>query len=414
MNTIMCLEPWGGDGLSKKDTGLGNRLIHWSTLHYIASLHKNCELIIQKQYWPELEFLSLPNTNVVDISFSEAKKNSLSISSLDVGNILISKDISLLENSKFNRYYSDEYVRANGEILVNAIRKIKFKNENINQYFEQKFSDFCSIHLRRGLGTVPTIGFMKDYIAHTNKNKLKDYLKNYYSGYGSYLTISDTAYFSIIEDIISKNKNQKIYISSDIPENYYSYYFEKYPDNIISRNQYIDEFLNLFEYDETKVKTYKYSLKQTLINLFDLFVLSYSKTLIIDGSSTWGEIASLIHKNKKIINLINHICNKEKISYKEFEKTYEYYEYRPLKDKFIQLNIEKLKMGQPEPDEDTLKDLVDDWYFSDNEKEDIIVLLNQIEIWISAKKIFQIDENLSQEYVFGWNDCIDNLKKKLQ
>jgi hypothetical protein len=38
MNTLVCLEPWGGQGISKRDTGFGNRVIHWAILYYISTL----------------------------------------------------------------------------------------------------------------------------------------------------------------------------------------------------------------------------------------------------------------------------------------------------------------------------------------------------------------------------------------
>jgi hypothetical protein len=361
MNTIMCLEPWGGEGISEKDTGLGNRITHWAILYYVSTFLEDCELLVQEEYWPELEFISLPKTKVRKISFDQVKEQFLPLSSLDVLHILNSKTnadaneriLPFIQNSKYIGMYSEEYIlsktgvrdslNSDGadrikNILSSGIKDIKFKSEKINKFFKDRFSDFSAIHLRRGLGTNPSLSFI-DWYLNYDKEILMTYLNDYYHNTGYSLTnggdgytiIPDTVYFSIIEDIISKNKNQKIYISSDIPENYYPYYFEKYSDNIVSRNQHIDEFLNLFEYDECEIKSYKYSLKQTLINLFDLFVLSYSKTLIIDGSSTWGTVASLIGEQKVEIDTIQYILGKEGISFNEFKRKYKFFPIKKRK-----------------------------------------------------------------------------------
>ncbi len=339
MNTLVCLEPWGGEGISKRDTGFGNRLINWAILYYISTLLEDCELLVQEEYWPELEFISLPKTKVTKISYNEVKEKFLKLSPSNIAHILNYKDVSHIQNSNIG-WYSEEYIMSKvtspklvsliESILSSGIKDIKFKDENVNRFFKDRFSDFSSIHLRRGVGTTPSLGFVSEYFSY-NKEIFKSYLKDYYFnsiniGYklDNYLIIPDTVYFSIIEDIISKNKDHKIYISSDISEDYYSHYFEKYPDNIVSKNQYINEFLNLFEYDETKVKTYKYSLKQTLMNLFDIFVLSHSKTLILDRNSTWGHVAFLIGKKNIKINPIQYILHKEGISFNGFVVKYKF------------------------------------------------------------------------------------------
>ena len=350
MNTIVCLEPWGGGGISKRDTGFGNRIIDWAILYYISTLLEDCELLVQEEYWPELEFISLPKTKVTTMSSNEIRKKFPKLTSSHILNILRSNDGSSIQNSKYLGWYSEEYTMSSissdkssfsmKSILSSGIKDIKFKDEKVNKFFKDRFSDFSSIHLRRGLGTIPTLGFLNEYFSY-NKEILKSYLKNYYvdsinlgylpmiGNYGFFI-IPDTVYFSIIEDIISKNKDHKIYISSDISEDYYSHYFEKYPDNIVSKNQYIDEFLNLFEYDETKVKTYKYSLKQTLINLFDMFVLAHSKTLILDRDSTWGQVAFLIGEEKTKIDTIQYILHKECISFNQFKVKYKFVVCRSL------------------------------------------------------------------------------------
>jgi hypothetical protein len=438
MNTIVCLEPGlsgCGEGLSKRDTGFGNRVLDWAILYYISTLLEDCELLVQEEYWPELEFISLPKTKVTKISSDEVKEKFLKLSPSDIAHILNYKDVSYIQNSNIGWYFEGfETPPSNvGVILSTSIKDMKFKDEKVNEFFKDRFSDFSSIHLRRGFGTTPSVGFVEWYFSY-NKEILKRYLFDYYlyPGYAdnNFLIIPDVVYFSIIEDIILKNKDHKIYISSDISENFYSYYFEKYPDNIVNNSQYIDEFLNLFEYDETKVKTYKYSLKRTLINLFDMFVLAHSKTLIIDGVSSWGHVAFLIGKKNIKINPIQYILDKEGISYHQFVKKYKFristtlekkavsFDAAAADERDVRISVSVRRQFGSEgagglydltDSELSLLELVDNWYFPDNSEEDYINLMNQIDCWLSLQKKSQVDD----EYSLGWNECIENIKTKL-
>jgi hypothetical protein len=189
MSTIVCLEPWGGLGISKRDTGFGNRVIDWAILYYISTLLEDCELLVQEEYWPELEFISLPKTKVTKISSGEVREKFLKLSPSDILHILNSKDVSSIQNSKYIGWYSEEYVMTKvtssdmassiENILSSGIKDIKFKEERINKFFKDRFSDFSSIHLRRGFGTIPTLGFVKEYFSY-NKEILKTYLKVLY------------------------------------------------------------------------------------------------------------------------------------------------------------------------------------------------------------------------------------------
>jgi hypothetical protein len=411
MNIAVCLEPYNGIGIWKKDTGLGNRLVQWTILHYISTLSENCKLLVQQEYWPELEFLSLPNTQFIDTDSSNIKEKFLKLSSENIKNILDTGTICCIKNSDPFRIYSDEFYFPKvptDSIVFEGIKKIKFKKKEANQFFRENFSDCCSIHLRRGSGTIPSVGFIKEYLSNDKEN-LEKYVKDYifnqkYYPPENYLIIPDSVYFSIIDQIISDNKNQKIYISSDISEDYYNYYFKKYPDNVFSKQEYLEKFLNLFEYDEIKIKKYKYSLKQTLVNLFDLFILSYSKTLIVDDSSTWSFVASLIHKEKEVINAISYTMKNELITYDQFKSKYRYYKSRTFKNKLI----EKLEQtNEQSGGKYTLLDIIKEYWPNDDES-DMINFANQIYILISSEKIKN-----DSEYSTGWNDCIKNLLKNI-
>lgn len=341
--TLICLEPWGGKGISYQDTGLGNRLIHWSVLYYISVLHGGCKILVQTKYWPELEFLELPNTESCNIDLNQVKNNYLRLSHQDIKDIIYERKLDIIHNTSLS-YYSDEYIRLEDKILISGISKIKFKNFEVNKFFKDNFTNFCSIHLRRGFGTIPTVGFIKDFLLYKTKEDLKNYLSDYYfqAGYNppsEYSILPDSIYFSVIDKILGKSDTQKFYISSDIDEKYYSYYFDRYSNNLIRREKYFEEFLSVINYDEkidelySHVGLYKYSLKQTLIDLFDIFVLSYSHTLIIDNYSTWSIVASLIGKKSERIDLMTYTLNYEGITYSEFVKKYSYYQFSSIKEK---------------------------------------------------------------------------------
>jgi hypothetical protein len=363
---IICLDPYESDWCRGKvndgngrhievyDTSLGNRIIHWASSYYMSTLYEGCKVIVDEKWWPELEFLDLPNTEVFDIDSNYIKNSCIRLSPQDIDDIINNKKQDIFENNSFP-YYCDQYTDVGYEIISIGISKIKFKNEKVNEFFKNNFSNFCSIHLRRGLGSYATVGFIKGVLSYANKKKLDMYLQNYYFHnqhtlkLSSYNIIPDDVYFLVINGIISENKLQKFYISADIPETYYSYYFDRYPNNIENVKKYFQEFLSFFDYSIIKQlsnylktpRSHRYR-KQILINLFDLFVLSHSHTLIGNTSSTWTRVASLMSEKKNIIHdgiarggglvdLIPYTLHRDSMSFSEFVKKYAY--YRPKKSK---------------------------------------------------------------------------------
>lgn len=350
MNTrsIICLEPWNGNH-NQHDTGFGNRLIHWASIYYISTFYDDCKIIVEKRYWPELEFLNLPNTVALDIDSDYVKNNYILLSSQDIRNIVNRNKKNIFDNNSFP-YYSDKFISLGNRVISVGIEKIEFKDRKVNKFFEDNFSDFCSIHLRRGVGTNPTLGFIKDFLCYRSKKHLKTYLEEYYFGFGycppsnHYNIIPDSVYFSLIDEIISKNKSQKFYISSDISESYYSYYFDRYPNNIKKREEYLKEFLTFFNYDEDVDQFYsylgvnRYLWKETLINLFDLFALSHSSMIIVDSYSTWGMVSFLMSKKKTKINAVQHTMSRDSISIDEFIKRYSYFQVKSVREKNNEIN----------------------------------------------------------------------------
>jgi hypothetical protein len=406
---FMCPEPWKGTSISKKDTGLGNRILHWASVYYLSSFFDDVKVFVQDEYWPELEFLDFPNTSKINISFNQIESDYLEVSSNDFGFLCKNRDFIFKQNQKY--YFPKLFDNVCSDVLYDGIKNIKFKDQSVNNFFIKNFSDLCSIHLRRGLGTLPSKGFVIESIHYMGKEKFKNYLKDfffrtYYIPSEKYTILPDSLYFDIIEKIISKNKDQKIYLCSDIPLKYHEHYLNKYPNNIVVRDDYIKPFLEFFDLDylESKSNNRKYTIKQTLINLFDLFSLGHSKLTIRDNYSTWTTVSSLVHEKNQSIFPLDYIMNEKQISLTEVKKIYKYYpEY---------LNKLSMKNFRISDDSSTLLDLIEDWHFLDNEKDDLLNLMDQINRWLPTEMNNDISENI--DYINGWNDCLKIIRTKLK
>ena len=161
-----------------------------------------------------------------------------------------------------------------------------------------------------------------------------------------------------------------------------------------------------------------------------MFVLAHSKTLIIDGVSSWGHVAFLIGKKNIKINPIQYILDKEGISYHQFVKKYKFristtlekkavsFDAAAADERDVRISVSVRRQFGSEgagglydltDSELSLLELVDNWYFPDNSEEDYINLMNQIDCWLSLQKKSQVDD----EYSLGWNECIENIKTKL-
>ncbi len=277
------------------------------------------------------------------------------ISCEKVRNIILTGDINLLNSSDDTYYYFNFSIHHIGDIfgglditynfmMHNAISKIKLNVPDASNFMQQEFSDCCCIHLRRGNGTFPTLKFLSEMERFLSKEVVDSYWKTFhkerlgnsvnskqykyydflierdtdiekkdlptnttlrdFNWVNEYKIITDEDYFNlIINTILKENCNQKIYISSDIPRKYYSYYYDNFPSNIIDETLYFETFLKFYENKfppEKLEKKYSVPVSKVFENVFDLMIGCYSKT-IVKSTSNWSKIASL-YKRKKIIH----------------------------------------------------------------------------------------------------------------
>lgn len=323
---ILCdLTKKAESGMCNRDSGFGNRIIYWVVAYALSDLVGGAEIILQHRYWPELLFLDFPRTGIKKLSRHEYRKLfPLSFNQFEY--LIKTKDISILNKEKIY-YLADFYLDQHGHDLLRifdykwekyyskVISKIRFKKPEVENFFKEKFSEVIWIHMRRGVGTLPTKKFLMEMDSNFSKEDVELYWNIYHSiKYGPYSgqiteenfadiedqiykITTDEFYLKLIDKVVLKrNKDQKIYISSDIPSYFYSHYYERYEKNIINRNLYFKEFLQFYkeEYfikERSRIK-FLLSMSQVLNNVFDLFVGISSPSVII-SDSTWSFIPFL-------------------------------------------------------------------------------------------------------------------------
>lgn len=365
---FISFEPWAGSNIYENDSGFGDRITYWLFAYYLSTIIKDVQIIVPEHYWPELLLIDFPNTIPQNIHSLGLSKNQLiPITFEKFKNIILTEDGNFLDNSKDIYYYFSFSILRVEElydifhlknvtynyIMHEAVSKIKLKLETASNFVENLFSDSCCIHLRRGLGTFPTLKFLSEIeqflpketidfywkLFHSNRlgdSKNSKQYKYYdsllekdtdiakipsspqsiqqsplwnpqkdanYNWANAYKIIPDSDYFNLIDNVILKeNPNQKIYISSDIPKKYYSYYYDRYPNNIMNKNYYFKKFLSLYKNkispEKLKIK-YSISIFKTFENVFDLMVGCHSK-IVVRSTSNWSAFFSA-YKAKKVI-----------------------------------------------------------------------------------------------------------------
>jgi hypothetical protein len=174
--------------------------------------------------------------------------------------------------------------------MYHDIRMIKIKDKKLNQFFLDNFSKVVGTQIRRGLYTKLNKTYLDDlkqYVDPDNIKKYYTYLNNI-SIYGHLTIEPDDYYYEMIDKIINEDPNKKIYLSHDVPKIFINHFLEKYPNNIITKHDYLNEYLAYFsEYDienddnsKLSVKHYKLPFKKAIIDLLDFLALCNSELLI--------------------------------------------------------------------------------------------------------------------------------------
>jgi hypothetical protein len=282
--SLIWLEPNSGwvagkdqDGIEYNDTGLCNRVLHWEIAYEInRKLDFQYSILVEKEYWPELDYINLPNT--VALPQSELLQDSVPLSFKKATSILRNgsevfiKDINWHSNFGYKilaSFYGDTS-------FFHPLSLIKLKDLSIENHIKKNVKNVVGLHIRRNSGvtfkeedlnTLP-LEIKEQYLRFRKNNPpvKEDYIRY----------IKDDLYFSVIENLLKIDPTQKFYISCDLPYALYSYYKDKYGNAIITKE---DLLIGIGENSAT------------LCNIIDLFALSSCKFIIKSNRSSWSDFA---------------------------------------------------------------------------------------------------------------------------
>lgn len=283
------------------DTGLCNRLLFWEVVQTINKLHNNkFDVIVYDEQWPEKEVFHLEDTKFKssdDINLSEHLPitDSMLLEILH-GNLKLQKG-NYYTDFRYLQIADVEFPEDEPIPFDRIISTIKFKDDSINKLLKDSVSDMIGIHVRRGRGVKFTESVLEslppsiqtEYYNH----KLED--KDCWHLY-IYDFIEDSVYFEYIDSILKVNPSQKFFISFDIEDKYFQHWYDRYPNNIVSKKNFyhlIDakKYLKkeLYSFDKPFVR------KEGILhfyNFLDLYCLSNTKMLIKLFTSSWSDFAS--------------------------------------------------------------------------------------------------------------------------
>jgi hypothetical protein len=307
----------------KHDTSFGNRLYYWSQSFLITARTKfEYNVVVQREFWPELIFLHLPNTLSKSIhSFLDVEDGGgrCSLISPNEAEEIIKHGFQSFQHE--NHWFLEPHTNANvyscivddpeyspnlilSRLFDSVFKSIQFKHKEINDFFENTFKDHVGIHIRRLHGIHLSEGDIQDLPEYLRE----DYLKEYRPGDKYYPYIKDEEYFKIIDKILEHNPNQKFYLSTDLPPKYYQHYFEKYK-NIFEVSSYREELISILDkyYSKDLVEKTDYIISY----LLDFFALSHSKLIIRPYKRTsWSKTAQKIKGTQSIILFRGKIARK--------------------------------------------------------------------------------------------------------
>ena len=258
---------------------------------------------VQKQWWPEMEFLNLPLTECVVKSNSEFINDAYPFDT----NILRHYNFKLdntknwfpIEGWAFNKYLWNLYFNDNQK--PRPIHLIKIKDVKLKYLIESTVRGAIGIHVRKSIGVKGVF----------DPNGLE----------GGYEDINNDVYIKFIEKILKFNPEQKFYLSTDLPLSKVGFLLDNYDmltykdilkdykletgrsmikrDNLlfldtgIPRGPDKDRWRNKYPELANKIKSYRGDLikHNTLKDIADLFGLSFCDSVVIHPNSVWSEFA---------------------------------------------------------------------------------------------------------------------------
>jgi hypothetical protein len=333
------------------DSGFGNRLYDMLYVNILSRIY-NFTIIVDRNYFPESEIIHLPNITfltreeiqsqlsvesncLVSISHVTSKSTALlesysppdSIdgrtpyellgSSVSESNSIFNIDGQLYDSIVFDYQNSDGYIeycelkdrlgRWIGiyDNIYSWFSDLRFIKEEVNEFLEQNFSNVTVVHLRRGSGVMPT----EEYINTLSQYVSIDLIHKFYNGVAVFddpyqmPIASDEKIYEIIEKKIEEDPSAIIYLSYDVPSSFVQHFINKYPNNLISKADYIEQYFSFFsEFNLNDPLPRCVSLKRVLVYLFDFFTLCHSRELYPTESynSSWGHAVNCFRPKENL------------------------------------------------------------------------------------------------------------------
>jgi hypothetical protein len=214
-------EPYLGHGIFKKDTGLCNRLFIWEVCELINKNNDyHFELIVQDIYWPEKEFIDIPNltfmeTNLLNF-FPENNTSHKIINKSVLKKMIVLNNYKLPKNHHYQTSFGFNYIwdiyKNSFELLDRPLKNIHLKNKNVEKVISKKMRNVVGFHIRWGYGVQKTDTQLK-YIKEKSSD-IPEIEKN--SDNKLYEFIDEKKYINLIKKILHYRPNQIFYLSSDV------------------------------------------------------------------------------------------------------------------------------------------------------------------------------------------------------
>ena len=284
----------GNPSVYNFDLGFGSRLFAWAQAYYMAN-KSNHTVLIPSDEWVEQIFLHLPNTNTIPREHIENQKWTF---------LRREPTLDVLTDVEMWKIEGMCAVDDERKLIKNdPLRKIKFKEDELNEFISNVQSHY-GLHLRRWGGVRVKPDKINDVLRTLPNGKIRlEYYKmmktcGFIDQPETYDPpwIADSEYFRCM-DIILKEPESKIYISTDLPKDLIGYYYDRYPNSVLTVHDYLKPWLELVSkyYNLNNVlditKRNKTTVMDVAIDLLDFFILSKSKSFIQSFDSQWGEAA---------------------------------------------------------------------------------------------------------------------------
>lgn len=313
-------EPYDGLDIKKLDNGFCNRVFHWEIGYFFNQYNNfNFDLYVEDFYWPELEFINLPNTHSIikqpNQSLDEYHKlfktilngkKTIQIDKNVISNIFDKRNYKL--DTKFNFVsnfgydYTWKFINFYSNRIQRPLKNIRLRESDLENRIKKILHGYIGIHIRRGYGVMKN----EEQAKYLNDLNLSKSFK--VDTKGPYSFFEDSKYMTIINRIIENNKDAKFYISTDLEDKSLYHFKSQYPSHILTFGDLLqDSLIKKYYYkfsDEQKIQMCK--------NMIDIFALSYTDFIIMSDDSTWSQFASeyrstpAIYISKSNEDIMNH------------------------------------------------------------------------------------------------------------